>query len=363
MKFRLLQLFLVPIFLFSCSEKNEVKPEIKDIKELVFASGELQWQDGYNLIAQTDGVLSKVNFDIGNEVKKGEVIAQIDNENNQINVKSAKEQLAISNENLKASSPALQQLSQNIRFAEAKYKQDEQQAARYLRLYQSQSVAKVEYENMALAAKNSLAQLKALQDQYNQILQQAKSQQITTNNQLQNSKVQLDFNKLTIPQNGKIIKKLKENGDYVRKGDIVAVIANSSDVQALLNVDEKSISKIKIGQQVFVKLNTNKDVTHTAKITEILSAFDQQSQSFLCKAVFEKPLQQALYGTQLEANIFIGEKKNALLIPRSYLGFGNKVKVKGKQEDVIIKPGIISSDYVEVLSDINKNDVLLPLNP
>jgi len=45
------------------------------------------------------------------------------------------------------------------------------------------------------------------------------------------------------------------------------------------------------------------------------------------------------------------------------LGFGNKVKVKGKDQDVTIKPGIISTDYVEVLSGISKNDVLLPLKP
>lgn len=363
MKFRLLQLISATFFLFSCSGKDEVKPEVKDIKELVFASGELQWQDAYNLIAQTDGVLSQVNFDIGKEVKKGAIIAQINNPNNQINTKSAQEQMDISTENTKPSAPALQQMLQNIHFAEAKYKQDEQQAARYLRLYQSQSVAKVEYENMALAAKNSLAQLNALKDQYNQILQQAKSQQITANNQLQNNKILLDYNKLTVPQNGKIIKKLKDNGDYVRKGDIIAVIANNNDVQALLNVDEKSIGKIKLGQQVFIKLNTDVDKTHLAKISEILSAFDQQSQSFLCKAVFNEPLQQALYGTQLEANVFIGEKKNALLIPRAYLGFGNKVKVKGKDQDVTIKPGIISTDYVEVLSGISKNDVLLPLKP
>ena len=57
----------------------------------------------------------------------------------------------------------------------------------------------------------------------------------------------------------------------------------------------------------------------------------------------------------------VGEKKNALLVPRNYVGFGNKVNVKGKDEYVIIKPGIISTEYVEVIEGVDKNDVLLPL--
>ena len=102
-----------------------------------------------------------------------------------------------------------------------------------------------------------------------------------------------------------------------------------------------------------------KKVLH--KISEIISAFDEKTQSFICKVIFDKTIDNSLYGTQLEANILVGEKKNALLIPRNYVGFGNKVNVKGKDEYVIIKTGIVSTEFVEVLSGINENDVILPL--
>ncbi len=59
----------------------------------------------------------------------------------------------------------------------------------------------------------------------------------------------------------------------------------------------------------------------------------------------------------------VGEKKNTLLIPRNYVGFGNKVNIKGKKESIIIKPGIISTEYVEVLDGVTKDDILLPLKP
>lgn len=356
----ILTVFIVFAFI-SCNKSKEEKPIIQDIKELVFASGQLEWDDSYNLTALTDGVLKNVDFEIGNTVNKGKIIATIDNLTNQINTQTAQEQLVISNENLTDNSPALLQLQQNIQFAESKYLQDKTQEERYKRLYESQSIAKVEYENMQLNSKNSLSNLNALREQATQILQNAKQQQIVTKGQLRNNQVVQNYNSIIVTESGTVIKKLKTTGDYVRKGDVIATIANAQKVEAVLNVDENSIGKVQIGQSVFVQLNTNKNIVYNGKVTEILSAFDEQTQSFICKVIFEKPLANSLFGTQLEANILVGEKKNALLIPRNYVGFGNKVNVKGKEENVIIKTGIISTEFVEVLSGITKNDVLLPL--
>lgn len=349
--------------LVSCGTKEEGKPVVQDIKELVFASGELEWDNSYNLTAQTDGILVNATFDVGNKVTENQIIASIDNKTNENNTASAKDLVVISKENLTENAPALQQLQQNIKFAESKYQQDKTQAERYKRLYDSQSIAKVEYENMQLAAENSLSQLNALKKQYQQVLQQSKQSYINTENQLKNNQVVLGYNKLVVPQKGTIIKKLKFSGDYVKKGDVIAVIADENKVEGVLNVDENSIGKVKIGQTVFVQLNTNKNEVYNAKISEILAAFDEQTQSFICKVIFDKPLNTSLYGTQLEANILVGEKKNALLIPRNFLGFGNKVMVKGKDEAVIVKTGIVSTEYVEILNGITKEDVLLPLKP
>ena len=349
--------------LVSCGTKEEGKPVVQDIKELVFASGELEWDNSYNLTAQTDGILVNATFDVGNKVTENQIIASIDNKTNENNTASAKDLVVISKENLTDNAPALQQLQQNIKFAESKYQQDKTQAERYKRLYNSQSIAKVEYENIQLAAENSLSQLNALKKQYQQVLQQSKQNYINTENQLKNNQVVLGYNKLVVPQKGTIIKKLKFSGDYVKKGDVIAVIADENKVEGVLNVDENSIGKVKIGQTVFVQLNTNKNEVYNAKISEILAAFDEQTQSFICKVIFDKPLNTSLYGTQLEANILVGEKKNALLIPRNFLGFGNKVMVKGKDEAIIVKTGIVSTEYVEILDGITKEDVLLPLKP
>ncbi|WP_343663146.1 efflux RND transporter periplasmic adaptor subunit [Chryseobacterium mucoviscidosis] len=362
LKTSVLALFLI-LFLFSCAKKEEVKPVVQDIKELVFASGDLEWENAYNLTAQSDGILLNADFEVGDKISKGKNVADIDNRSSEVNAEIANEQLAISNENLTPNSPQIQQLEENIQFAENKYTQDKIQAERYERLYKSQSVAKVEYENIQLTAKNSLSSLNALKKQKLQILQQAEIQKIASKGQAENSRIVRDFNHITATVSGTVIKKLKSKGDYVRKGDIIATIADDQKVEAVLNVDENNIGKIKVGQTVYVKLNTDKNKVYNGKISEILSAFNEQTQSFICKVTFDNTLNASLFGTQLEANILVGEKKNALLIPRELMGYGNKVNVKGKEQPVIIKSGIVSTDYVEVLSGITKDDVLLPLKP
>ncbi|MEO9257570.1 MAG: RND transporter, partial [Crocinitomicaceae bacterium] len=211
----------------SCSKAKETKPIVQDIKELVFASGNLEWENSYDLVAQTDGILSDINFEVGNKVSQGTVLAKINNASNQVNMETAKEQLAISSENLTSNSPALLQLQQNITFAEAKYKQDKTQAERYKRLYETQSVAKSEFENYQLTAENSLSSLNGLKKQYNLLQQQAKQNYITTKGQLKNSEVTENYNQLVVPQNGTVIQKLKDNGDYVRKGDVIAKIGDA----------------------------------------------------------------------------------------------------------------------------------------
>lgn len=362
----LLMLLLVVIN-SSCKKETaaETRPMRKDIKEWVFAPGQIEWDDMYNVTAQTEGILLDADYEIGDAVSEGDVLGIIDNKSSVINTGTSRDQLIIADENLTSTSPSLLQLKKNIEFAEDKYKQDKLLVERYERLYNKQSIAKIEYENVVLSAKNSLSNLEALKKQYDVILQQARQQKIITKGQLKNNEVVQGYNKVIIVRKGNVIKKLKNTGDFVRKGDVIAVVANPEKIEVTLNVDENSINKVKKGQKATIRLNTEKDMILKGKVTDILSAFDQSSQSFICKIVLDEKLEENynIYGTPLEGNILTGEKKNVLLIPRTFLGNRNTVLVKGQKVKKTIKTGIVSTDYAEVLEGLTENDILLPLQP
>lgn len=358
-KFSFYSFIILLVLIFSCSKKNEeTKPFRKDITELVFASGSLEASDKYNLTAQSEGYIVQLNFDENQNVSPSQLLAVIDNKTNAISTEAASEQAKIANENVQNSAPQLQQIQANLNFAKSKLQQDQLQAQRYKRLYESNSIAKLEYENMLLNVKNSQANLNALQQQYNTTKQQATQQQISQNATYKINASNLSYNNVRAITSGKVLKKYKQKGDYVKRGEIIATIGSLGSIEVILNVDENSIGKIQVGQEVYVQLNTDKTKTIKGKVREISPQFDETTQSFITKVALEKIPNFAVTGTQLEANIMVGEKKNALLIPRSFLGFGNKVKVKGKEEPILVKTGILSTEYVEILEGISENDII-----
>ena len=251
------------------------------------------------------------------------------------------------------------QIDANIEAAKAKYKLDQQQAERYKRLYDEKSVSKLEYENAQLTAVNSKAGLDALQQQYNNQQITARQQEITQRYASNVNEVVREQNQVKAINTGKIYEKKKQLGDYVKKGDVIAVIGNPDIIYAKLNVDETNMAKVHIGQETILRLNTNRDKVYKANIHIILPAFDVVTQSFLVKAYFNDSLDFRITGTQLEANIIVGESKHALVIPRNYLGYGNKVILKKNKKEVEIKTGVVSDEWVEVLGGITEQDILI----
>ena len=80
----------------ACDKKsNEIKPIRKDITETVFASGSLIPENQYNLTAQSEGYIIKLNFDEGSIVTAGTTLAVIENKPNDYNSQSANALLSI----------------------------------------------------------------------------------------------------------------------------------------------------------------------------------------------------------------------------------------------------------------------------
>lgn len=346
------------VLLNSCSKKSaETKPIKKSITETVFASGVLVPENQYNLTAQSEGYIVALNFIEGDTVKEGAVLAVIDNKQNDFNAQSANALLSIANSNIAPSAPALKQAETTIELAKLKLKEDALQADRYKKLYDDKSVSKLEYENASLAYENSKANLASLQENYNLLKQQAEQQLIIQKSQSGINSFFQGNNEIKAVVGGKVYQKQKQLGDYVRKGDIIAVIGKQDDIYAKLSIDETNIAKIRLGQKAIVQLNTDKDKNYNGVVSEIYPAFDSQAQSFYCKVKFTDKMEFRISGTQLQANIVIGEKNNVLVIPKNYLGYGNKVNVKDKGQ-VTVETGFVSTEWVEITKGIDENTTI-----
>jgi multidrug efflux pump subunit AcrA (membrane-fusion protein) len=346
--------------LFSCGKKTqETKPIKKDVTETVFASGTLEADGSYNLTAQADGYLLQVYFKEGDLVTEGSVLAIINNQESVFNEASANAVYEISKSNTNSSAPSLVQSKNSYKVAREKMILDSINQNRYKRLLDLNSVSKADYENSVLQYQTSKSNYDNAKENYNQIKQQAEQQLIINKAQMEVNSVMADNNQIKALSNGKVYKKLKQKGDFVRKGEVIATIGDANFLYAKVSIDESSISQVKVGQESVIQLNINKQKNYKGKVAEILPAFNEQTQSFVCKINFIEPLDFKVINTQLQVNIITGTSKNALLIPRNYLQYGNMVSVKGEKDPTKISTKFISSEWVQVISGIDENTIII----
>jgi multidrug efflux pump subunit AcrA (membrane-fusion protein) len=346
--------------LAACGQRTqETKPIRKDITETVFAPGVLQANRSYSLTAQTDGYLIELNIKENDTVNKGQVLAVINNQQNRVNARKAEALYDIAQRNLSPESPLLLQARNSAVAAREKMAFDSAQAARYQQLYEANSVARADYEDKVLQYQTSRADYASALENYEQQQQQARKQLIINRAEKNLNQTSLGYNRLTAVYAGRVYKTFKERGDFVKAGDVIATIGDTDFFYAQVSVDEGSIAQVKVGQQAVVQLNINKTKTYKGKVGQILPAFNTETQSFVCKVFFTDSLDFKVVDTQLQANIITGQTKNALLIPRNYLGYGNVVQVKDAKQPVKVKTRFVSTDWVQVESGLDENTTIV----
>lgn len=359
MKIRLLPFFIC-LAIVSCGKKyEETTPIRKDVTETVFASGYLEADGTYQLTALSDGYLAKVNFEEGSIVRKGDVLAIIDNKENFFNTQSARQLYSIAVENTTSSAPLLLQAKQEAELSRQKMEQSAQQELRYRKLLDANSISKLEYENASLDYQTARTNYLSALEKYRSQQQQARQSEITNRASKQINADALDNNRITALSDGKVYEKFKAAGDYVKRGDVIATIGSADVIYAKVNVDEANIAKVKTGQKAYVQLNTEKNKVYSGEIDKIYPAFDEDTQSFVCRILFGEPVDFKVARTQLQSNIVVAEHKNALLIPRAYIDYNGFVQIKGQSEKTKVVTNFVSNEWVQVTAGIDDGTVLV----
>jgi len=355
---------LISLTVLSCGKKvEETQPTRKDVVESVFATGILEANNTYSLTSKTDGYLTSVSFSEGDIIQSGQTLATVDNKENLFNEESSSALFEIAQSNLSKNAPALTQAKNSLLLSKQKLEIDSLQFARYKKLYELKSVSAVDYENISLQFKTSQANYLSAIESYNLAKQQAEQSYISSQASKRVNDIVSSNNQIKAIIGGRVYKKLKQAGDYVRRGDVIATIGDANNLYAKVSIDESNISKINAGQEAVIQLNTIKNKTYKGKVKEIYPSFDDASQSFYCKVVFLDSLDFKIAGTQLQVNIVIEKSPHALLIPRNYLEFDGTVKIKNRKDPVAVKTGFISTNWVNITEGLKGDEILVTENP
>ncbi len=347
----------ISVLMVSCKSTQETAPQRKDIVNAVFASGNITTVNEYSVTAFADGYLDASMVREGDSVRKNEVLFKLMNDVQQSQVENALVNYQYAKNNAADYSPQIAQVQEQISQAMLKKQTDEVNLQRYENLIKTNAVARADYDNVQLTYKNDISNIAVLQKTLATLKQNLALNEANTKAQYQIQKQNNGYYNVSSANSGVVLNVFKHNGDLVKKGETIAAVGSGEKV-AKLYVDEDDIQKVQLNQQVRISLNTDKRNTYPATISKIYPSFDKNSQSFIVEATFSKMPLTLKDDTQLQANIIITEKKNALVIPASYLSDDNSVMVKNKKGRTAVKTGIKTTEWIEIISGLSDNEVI-----
>jgi membrane fusion protein (multidrug efflux system) len=196
-----------------------------------------------------------------------------------------------------------------------------------------------------------------------QQLDQARLQFETAKNNLQSSKLTAGDVTIKTSVAGIVNSRKIEPGTYVSPGTPAFEIVNVSTLKLRVNVDEKNVAALRVGQSVDITASVYTDKTYTGKISFIAPKSDG---SLNFPVEIELPnvggeLRAGMYGT---ATFGGSTSASTLVIPRSaFVGSvsDNRVFVakNGKAIETKVVSGRNFGDNIEVLSGLNAGDQVI----
>jgi RND family efflux transporter MFP subunit len=328
----------------SCSddnaEKDEVVRPVYYQQVLLSGSGQSRTFSGLsqagteaNLSFRVSGTLISLNVKVGDQIKKGRLIASVDDSDAQIKYEKslvALEKSRVQKETAKSS------------------------LDRIKGLYENNNVSLQDYE----VAKSNYATANAAYD--------------ADKNNVDLQKRTLSYYKLYAPMDGIITEVNAEKNENVSPGRVIVVMNTGDDIEVNVGVPEKFISKLKVGEKVTVKFTSIQDKVFDGRITEVAYNISSKSSTYPVTISLLAPTSDIRPGMSADVSFIFDENSNntqqKIIAPVAAVGKdtkGNFVFILKKESESIyvaekrtIKVGELLPDGFEVISGINENELV-----
>ncbi|MBJ9986794.1 MacA family efflux pump subunit [Acinetobacter sp. S40] len=284
-----------------------------DLENTVLATGTLDATRLISVGAQVSGQVKKMYVQLGDEVKQGQLIAQIDSTTQENSLKTADANI----KNLEA-----QRLQQ-----EANLNEKQLEFRRQQQMYAQDATSKAELESAEAAYKTAQAQIKALDAQI-------ESGKVTRST----AQTNIGYTQIVAPTDGTVVAIVTEEGQTVNANQSAPTIVKIAKLQNMTikaQVSEADIMKVEKGQQVyFTTLGDDKkryatlrqiepapDSIATESSSSSSSSSTSSSSAIYYNALFDVPNEDGKLRIDMTAQVYIvlDSVNNALLVPSSAL--------------------------------------------
>ncbi|MBC3953749.1 macrolide transporter subunit MacA [Pseudomonas triticifolii] len=344
-----------PVYITARAERN-------DIENAVLATGVLEGIKQVDVGAQVSGQLKSLKVKLGDKVKKGQWLAEID----PLVLRNTLRQAQVDEEKLKAQRAS----------AQAKMKQAKRLYDRYKELQTDQSVSRQDFESAESDYDMQQANVRALDAEI-------KSAQV----QIDTAKVNLGYTRIIAPIDGDVVGVVTQEGQTVIAQQLAPVLLKLADLDTMTikaQVSEADVIHITPGQEVYFTI-LGEDKRYYAKLrgtepapqdyleTESGSSASRQNSAVFYNALFEVPNedQRLRIAMTAQVRIVLGTARNALTVPVAALGshtregssFVRVLDAKGFAQERKVEVGINNNVQVEIKDGLIEGDQVVIGDP
>lgn len=323
-----------------------------NIAQSVEATGEVFAANLVDVGAQVSGQIDKLFVKVGDKVKAGDLIAQID---------SVKQRNTLSQQEAALESYKAQLNSTKIALGVAK-----SQYEREKKLYKNKATTSESLENAKSSFSTKEAAVKELQAKIKQ-----------TQIEIDTARTNLGYTKIVAPLDGTVVSVPVEEGqtiNAVQSTPTIAMIADLSKMEIKMQISEGDVVQVKVGNRVeyFILSDVNRKFNATLSsidpgLTTLSDGTYKASGSgssaiYYYAKLFVNNSQEVLrIGMTTQNSIIIQEAKDAVFVPSLAVkteGEESVVYVK-KEKEVerrVVKTGVVSSVNTQILSGVEEGE-------
>lgn len=324
-----------------------------NLQKTVIATGTIRAYNRVEVGAQVSGKIEKIYVTLGQKVKTGDLIAQIDSSTQQNTLDTATAKLASYQAQLKA---------KKVAYSVAKSSYD-----RLAKLYAKKSVSLDEFES----AKDTLATAEAAIEEIDASIKQAEIE-------VNDAKTNLGYTKIVAPIDATIISIPVSEGQTVNANQTTPTIVQVADLSKVLikpEISEGDITKVTAGMEVKFSTLSDPDKIYQATIDSVDPAMttltdneytesvsDTNAVYYYANVVVENPDNNLRIGMTTQNTITIADIKNTLLIPTMTLKkqnnkvFVNVLTTANQVEQREVQIGLNDDMNTQILSGLTEGE-------
>lgn len=345
------------------------------LQQTVVASGRVMWPQRVDIAAETTGRVHAIPVQEGQQVVQGQLLIQLEDHAERANLVLATAAVAQAAATIRQQREvALPAAEEGLVQAMADANQIRQQLLRIRQLKTQDYVTTADLETAIRNLAVAVSKVHSAENQVatNQVKGSAATLARTTLAQaqasLQLAQVKLQQAAIHAPAAGTLIHRSVEPGDTVQPGKILMVLAAQGETQLLVQIDEKNLAKLAIGQQALGSADAYSAQRFDAEIIYINPGIDAARGSVEIKLRVAQPPDYLRQDMTVSVDIATAQSSNALVIPTAALRDPSGVKpwvlvVRERRTlHQTVTVGLRGDNFLEILTGVSAGEaVIMPI--